>query len=53
VRQQASPPFKSKENKISIYDAEEKRLRLLHGERASPHFKVKLNDQILEQDGLE
>jgi len=53
VRQQASPPFKSKENKISIYDAEEKRLKLLHGERASPHFKVKLNDQILEQDGLE
>lgn len=45
-----SPAFKNKEHKISIYDHEEKRIRQLYGQRESPHFKVKLNDQILEHE---
>ena len=41
--------FKSKQPKISIYDADEKRLRLLHGERPNAQFKVKLNDEIIDE----
>jgi hypothetical protein len=42
--------FKNKQPKIGIYEAEEKRLRQLHGERPNAQFKVKLNDEIIDDD---
>ncbi len=49
VTAQQSPMFKSRQPKISIYEFDEKRLRLLHGERPNAQFKVKLNDEIIDE----
>ena len=48
VSVQQSPMFKSRCPKIGMYDAEEKRLRQLHGERPNAQFKVRLNNEILD-----
>ncbi len=41
--------FKSKAPKTSIYKDEEKRLRLLHGEKKNLKYQIKLNDEILDK----
>ena len=45
---QQSWAFKSRQDKVSIYKDEEKRIRQLYGSRANLKYKIKLNDQILE-----
>lgn len=41
---QQSWSFKSKEPKVSIYRAEEKRVKQLYGGKVGLKFKIKLND---------
>lgn len=50
VKQQASPAFKNNENRISIYDAEEKRIHQLFGPKPAPEYTIKLNNELLEKD---
>ena len=45
---QQSWAFKSKEPKVSIYKAEEKRIHSLYGSKADFKYKIKLNDKILD-----
>lgn len=44
-----SSQFKSKAQKISIYQDEEKRIRLLHGPKKNLKYQIKLNDEILDK----
>ena len=39
--------FKSSDNRISIYNAEDKRIRDLYGAKQKAQFHTKLNDQLL------
>lgn len=48
VDNQQSWAFKSKEPKVGIYRAEEKRVRSLYGSKQGLKYKIKLNDQILD-----
>ena len=48
IDNQQSWAFKSKEPKVSIYRAEEKRIKMLYGSRQGLKYKIKLNDQILD-----
>lgn len=49
IELQQSPAFKNGENKISIYDAEEKRIRDLYGSKTKTEYQMKLNDTILSK----
>jgi len=44
INNQQSWAFKSKEPKVSIYRAEEKRMKQLYGSKAGLKYKIKLND---------
>jgi hypothetical protein len=50
VKQQQSPPFKNNEHRISIYDAEDKRIRKFSGPQPEPEYTIKLNNELLERD---
>ena len=51
IENQQSWTFKSKEPKVAIYRAEEKRIHQLYGSRQGLKYKIKLNDKILDTDG--
>ena len=50
IKQQATSSFKNREPKVSIFTAEEKRIRQLYGPKDNLTYKIKLNDEILDHD---
>jgi len=47
ISQQATSSFKNKEAKVSIFQAEEKRLRQLNGPKDHLSYKIKMNDEVI------